>query len=110
MVTEKGWRGQTRAQNEMTYRLFVECCGDRPVETYTRHDTAAFYGMLRKLPSLYAKDVRWRGMSLKQIIGAAENIAVDRLAMKTVRRHFSALGPLFEHLMRHELHKGPNPA
>jgi hypothetical protein len=65
MEGTEGWRGQTLAQNKATYRMFVECCGDRPVAEYQRIDLAKFYDILRALPKLYAKSREWRGLTRK---------------------------------------------
>jgi hypothetical protein len=35
---DKGWRGQTLAQNKTTYRMFEECCGDKSVTAYAKTD------------------------------------------------------------------------
>src|SRR5581483_5014341 len=55
MTTNEGWRGQTLAQNQTTYRMFEECCGDRPVASYERRDLTKFYDQMRSLPKLYSK-------------------------------------------------------
>ncbi|QEX18037.1 integrase [Hypericibacter terrae] len=110
MVTEEGWRGQTKAQSETTFRLFVEWCGDKPLQAYTRKDTAGFFDMLRKLPALYSKDKRWRDLSLPEIITQSQGIEVERLTMKTVKRHFSALGRLFDYAKKRDQYIGENPA
>lgn len=110
MTTEKGWRGQATAQNETTYRMFIEWCGDKPIQSYARKDTGEFYDMLRKLPNLWSKDKRWRGLSLREVIGQSKDLNVDRLAMKTVKRHFSALGTLFKYYKKRGLYEGDNPA
>ncbi|QEX23354.1 integrase [Hypericibacter adhaerens] len=110
MVTEEGWRGQTKTQSETTFRLFVEWCGDKPLQAYTRKDTAGFFDMLRKLPALYSKDKRWRDLSLPEIIAQSQGIDVERLTMKTVKRHFSALGRLFDYAKKRDQYIGENPA
>jgi hypothetical protein len=63
MVNNEGWRGQTLAQNQATYRMFVECCGDRPIAAYERKDLTKFYDLLRSLPKLYSKSREWRSSS-----------------------------------------------
>ncbi len=60
-VKDKGWRGQSQAQNEATFAMFQQVCGDLPVNTYTRRNLSDFYNTLRALPALYSKDKRWRG-------------------------------------------------
>lgn len=94
-VNAKGWRGQTLAQNETTFAMFKECCGDKPMKAYTRQDTAKFYDLLRALPKLYAKAKRWRDLPLPEIVEQSKSDNIKRLTMKTVKRHFSALGGLF---------------
>jgi hypothetical protein len=54
-----------------------------------------FYDTLRSLPALYSKDRRWRGRPLKEVVEASKEETVRRLVMKTVKRHFSALGGIF---------------
>lgn len=110
MTTEKGWRGQATAQNETTYRMFIEWCGDKPIQSYVRKDMGEFFDMLRKLPNLWSKDKRWRGLPLRKVIEQSKDLTVDRLAMKTVKRHFSALGTLFRHHKKRGLYEGENPA
>jgi hypothetical protein len=64
---DKGWRGQTLAQNKTTYRMFEECCGDKPVAAYTKTDLTKFYDLLRALPQLYSKSKEWANLTLEQI-------------------------------------------
>lgn len=52
---DKGWRGQTLAQNKTTYRMFVECCGDKPVAAYAKTDLTKFYDLLRA-PAIVLKE------------------------------------------------------
>jgi integrase len=109
-VKDKGWRGQSLAQNEATFDMFKEVCGDLPVEQYTRRNLSEFYNTLRALPALYSKDKRWRGMTLAKIVEAAKDDPAPRLTMKTVARHFSAMGGFFTYAKRHGLIEGDNPA
>ena len=110
MVTEEGWRGQTEKQNSTSYRMFIECCGDKPVGSYTRQDCAKFYDLLRGLPSLYSKKKEWRELGLLEIVEKTSEQNITRLSMKTVSRHFSALGRLFDHFKRRGEYKEENPA
>lgn len=110
VIEEDGWRGQTVAQANASYRMFMEVCGDRPVKTYERRDLAAFFDVLRALPALYSKDKRWRHLTLQEAVKASQSVDVARLTMKTVARHFSALGRLFDYLKRRGQYTGENPA
>lgn len=110
MTKEQSWRGQTLAQNQATYRMFIECCGDRPVSSYQRRDLARFYDLLRGLPALYSKKKEWSGLSLAEIVERTRDADHPRLTMKTMKRHFSALGRLFSYLKRRGEYEGENPA
>ena len=110
-VKNKGWRGQSKAQNEATFGMFVEVCGDLPVETYTRRHLGEFYDTLLALPTLYSKDKRWRGLSLREVVDEARaDGTIKRLTVKTAARHFSALGGFFTYAKRHGVIDGENPA
>jgi integrase len=109
-VKDKGWRGQSTAQNEATFAMFKQVCGDLPVSSYTRRNTSDFYNTLRALPALYSKDKKWRELPLKDVVEAAKDDPATRLTMKTIARHFSALGGFFTHAKRHGLIEGDNPA
>lgn len=109
-VKDKGWRGQSHAQNEATFAMFKEVCGDLPVGQYARRHLSEFYNTLRALPALYSKDKRWRGMTLAKVVEAAKDDPAPRLNMKTVARHFSAMGGFFTYAKRHGLIEGDNPA
>ena len=110
MEKDEGWRGQTLAQSTATYRMFLECCGDRPVAEYQRKDLAKFYDLLRGLPALYSKRRNWSGRPLSEIVESTKDADHPRLTMKTVKRHFSALGRLFSYLKRRGEYTGENPA
>jgi site-specific recombinase XerD len=110
MSKHEGWRGQTLAQNKTSYAMFVECCGDMPVTAYERKHLAAFYDLLRALPKLYSKSAAWRGLPLAEIAARTRDEDYERLAMKTVKRHFAALGRLFAYLKERGEYQGENPA
>jgi Domain of unknown function (DUF6538) len=82
---DKGWRGQTLAQNKTTYRMFVECCGDKPVATYGKADLTKFYDLLRALPQLYSKSKEWAGFTLEQIAEQTKGQDIPRLTMTTIK-------------------------
>jgi len=110
MSKHEGWRGQTLAQNKTSYAMFVECCGDIPVTAYERKHLAAFYDLLRALPKLYSKSAAWRGLPLAEIAARTKEENHEHLAMKTIKRHFAALGRLFAHLKERGEYLGENPA
>ncbi len=110
MKTKKGWKEQTLNQNKTTYRMFIEVVGDKPLQAYARKDLALFYDVLLKLPSLYSKKSEWKHLSLSEIVAKTDGMNVDRMTMKTVSRHFSALGSLFAYYKRRGEYNGENPA
>jgi len=110
MVAEGAWKGQTASQNKTTYRLFTQVCGDRPVESYTKRDVGEFRDIIKRLPKHYSKEPRWRGMALREIVDAAGNEAVERLTVKTLKRHTTALSALFRHLREQGYYERDNPA
>jgi len=109
MSSESGWRGQTLMQNKGTYRIFMEVCGDLPVSSYKRPELARTLDLFRSLPADYAKAKRWEGLSLAEVAAKAKS-EESRLAVKTLKRHFAALGSLFKHLIERGEYEGANPA
>ena len=109
MTRESGWRGQTLMQNKGTYRIFMEVCGDLPVKAYGRPELARTLDLFRSLPADYAKAKRWKGLTLAELAAKAKP-EEPRLAVKTLKRHFAALGTLFKHLIERGAYEGANPA
>jgi hypothetical protein len=99
MTTEQGWRGQTLAQNTTTYRLFIAHCGDRAPSGYTRSDLTGFYDSGRSRAA-YGRCPDLRALAPAEIVERMRGQPGERLTMKTVKRHFSALGRLFTYLKR----------
>jgi len=110
MTKEGGWRGQTLAQNEATFRMFLDHCGDLPVSAYTRSVVASFYDILLALPTNYSRPPEWRKLSLREIVEDTKGHDTPRLAMKTVKRHIYALSGLFNHLKKRGHAVAENPA
>jgi integrase len=97
--TSGGWRGNAENQAKGSLGLFLEICGDKPIERYTRADADTFRTTLRKLPSIYRKSARDREKPIAQIIAEAGSRNAPRLAEKTVKRHFWALSRFCAFLM-----------
>lgn len=108
MSNEGGWRGQTLQQNKGTYRILTEVCGDLPAGAYKRPELAKVLDCLRALPADYGKAKRWRGVPLAEIVAQKDTSA--RLAVKTLKRHFAALGSLFKYLIERGEYADANPA
>jgi integrase len=110
MTTREGWRGQTLMQNTTTYRLFVDHCGDKPVRSYGRTDLASFREALLGLPTTYGKGARWKKLSMGEVLTLARDQSLPTITMKTAKRHFSALGRLFDYMRTRGDYEAENPA
>lgn len=110
MMTDGGWRPQTLLQNKNTYWMFEQLCGDLPVSSYKRLHLTQMYDLLRALPAMYGKAARWKGMTPMAIVESTQGEDMARLTMKTMKRHFAALGTLFSYLIKRGEYDGANPA
>ena len=99
---QKPWQEQTRLQNAKTAALWVEFCGDRPVDAYTRDDAVAFKRALEHLPQNHGKSPNDK-RTMPEIVEAVSKAPRDKrpptIAMKTVKRHMSALSGYFGWLL-----------
>jgi integrase len=100
----RSWENQTALQNEKSYELFEAICGNRPLRSYTRKDAATFKDVLQRLPSDYGKASRYLGKAPDEILAldAEAGSKTPRLAIKTVKRHLSALSSLWEEMHSHD--------
>jgi integrase len=98
------WENQTAAQNEKSYELFEAICGNRPLRSYTRKDAATFKDVLQRLPSDYGKASQYLGKMPAEILAldAESGSKRPRLAIKTVKRHLSALSSLWDEMNSHD--------
>lgn len=99
---DKPWTEQTRRQNAKTIDLWIEFFGDRPVDAYTRDDAVAFKRALEHLPKNHGKspnDTRTMPEIVKAVADAAREDRPQTIAMKTVKRHMSALSGYLGWLM-----------
>lgn len=94
-----GWRANGESQAITSVGMFLEVCGDRPIDTYTRADGDLFRTTLRKLPTHYRKSPADRAKPLSQIIAEADACNARRIGDKTVKRHFWALSRFFGFLI-----------
>jgi hypothetical protein len=90
-----GWRAGAENQAKVSLALFLEICGDRPINTYSRSDGDRFRTVLRSLPTTYRKSPKDRAKQLKEIIAEADDTNAKRIGDKTVKRHFWALSQFF---------------
>lgn len=94
------WTNQTKLQNAMTIRLLIEFAGDRPINGYGEDEARSFKVALEHLPRMHGRSPDWRVpmrdavKRVKALVESGEN-PPECLAMKTIKRHMSALSGLF---------------
>lgn len=114
---------QTVRQTESTVQLWADLLGDRPVDKYDGADAGAFRDLMLRMPASHGKsgtraevrrkvppleailraDERQKEVDAKNAVlteGAERLVGVDRLKMKTLKRHFSTLSQLWIHAGR----------
>jgi hypothetical protein len=94
-----GWRAGAESQAKVSVTLFIEVCGDKPIDAYSRADGESFRTILRKLPTTYRKSAKDRNKPLPEIIAEAEAANAPRISEKTLKRHFWALSRFFAFLV-----------
>lgn len=93
----KGYVAQTEKQTRVTFRLWQELNGDLPIREYTREHAWRFYDTMRRMPRHHGKSEKDERTILEQIEWAdAQETEVERLKLKTVKRHFSSLNQLWK--------------
>jgi integrase len=93
-----GWRAGGENQAKVSLVLFLEVCGDKPIDGYSRADGDRFRSALRSLPTTYRKSPKDREKPLKAIIAEADATGAPRIGEKTVKRHFWAVSRFFAFL------------
>ena len=98
-IATKNWDLQTSAQASATYRLFIDVCGDKPIDAYSRQDAGRFREQIERLPNDYGRSAASKSLNAIEIIAAQTAIPVAArspvISQKTVKRHFSALSALW---------------
>lgn len=96
-VKGKIWDKQTASQAKKTFSLWTEVCGNRRLETYERADAQKFKDLMQDLPWDYGKAAEFRGKAISEIVRLDETRTPksERLAIRTVKRHFAALSGLW---------------
>lgn len=109
--SETGITDNTAYQARLTARLWEEALGPIPVAQVGRQEAARFKDLLLRLPASHGKSSVRR--TLLESVAAADakaksGDAVERMSMKTVKRHFSALQQAWKWLVeRGEVQANP---
>ena len=110
MENTGSWKGQTLSQSTTTFRIFTDLTGDVPLSACEKKHTRAFYDLLKKLPSNYSRPTEWKDLPLPEIVALTDGQNIERLSMKTIQRHFAALGKFFQHVRGRGEYQSENPA
>jgi hypothetical protein len=84
----------------------MELIGDRPVSDYTGKEAGQFRDLLLKMPASHGKGGRIHASEAIRIADHKETASgetIPRIAMKTAKRHFSALSQAWEWCKPREL-------
>ncbi len=92
-----GWRPGPHRQAMVSFTLFLEIVGDKPIDQFTPQDGDLFRTTLRKIPANYRKSATEKGKPIGAIIADAPPGA-QPLADKTIKRHFWAASQFFQFL------------
>ena len=103
------WTNHTLRQNEVTYDHLKAIIGDKPPSAYGKRDASIFKAALGDLPDRYGNRKDWRGLTVQNVIERAKAEGVKPIGPKTVKRHMSAVGRLFQWLIENGHYEGSNP-
>lgn len=91
-LADKTYSDHSRGQNRVTFRLWSELIGNMPCREYEPEDADAFRTLLLQMPSSHGKGGK---LHAREAIEKARKDSLTKevplMAMKTVKRHFSAL-------------------
>jgi len=94
----KAYSNQTLSQTRVTFRLWTELVGDKPLRSYTREEVGRFREQLLQMPATHGKNGKvisaGEAISLRQ----RDAVAAKTMSQKTAKRHFSALSQYWKWL------------
>lgn len=100
-----GWKAGPHRQAMVSFALFLEIVGDKPIDEFSPQDGDLFRTTLRQLPSNYRKSASEKDKPIAAIIADAPPGA-QPVTDKTIKRHFWAISQFFQFLIE----TGPCPA
>ncbi len=111
-ATDDRWTEQTRLQNEMTFRLFIQFTDDCAIQDIDEQVIVAFKDKLKAFPRNWGQNPKYRGKTLDEVITIADlddPKQARRIVRKTINRHVSAIGGAFSDAKMRAAWKGANP-
>ncbi|MBL7237466.1 MAG: tyrosine-type recombinase/integrase [Komagataeibacter hansenii] len=87
---------------QMTFRRFLEVCGDKPIRDYTGEDAGAFKSLMEQLPETYGKQ-RNDNRTIQEFVEYANLKKLPRVSGKAVKNHFTRLSAFFKHFLLRDM-------
>ena len=105
---ESKWTPKTKAEIvDDSLGLFVEIMGNVPLQSLDRRALNNFKTIIKQLPPNRNKLKKYRDKSIEQLL----KMDVDKtLAERTVNKHLTRIGTLFDFAITNGFYDGPNPA
>ncbi|HYD29229.1 MAG TPA: DUF6538 domain-containing protein, partial [Azospirillaceae bacterium] len=92
----KAWGADMARLVADTHTLFLEWAGDKPLDSYSRADVAAFIEMLQCLPALRGKVPNFTGKPLSDLVAMTKaNPSIACLSPRSVKKHANNLSTFF---------------
>jgi hypothetical protein len=88
------------SQDYKSYNLFLYFCGDKQLHKYKKTDARLFKRKLAQMPSNHGKG---NEKDPHASIEIAERDNLERISVKTIKRHFSAMSSLWKKYIEEEL-------
>jgi hypothetical protein len=105
---EANWTAKSKAEIiDDSLSLLVEVMGNVPLQTVDRRKMNELKTILRKLPTNRRKLKKYRNKSIHQLM----KMDIEKtLSERTINKHLSRIGTLFDYAITNGFYNGPNPA
>lgn len=105
---EANWTSKTKSEIvEDSFSLFIEVLGDVPIQSINRKRINEFKQIIRKLPPNRKKLKMYRNKSIADLV----RMELDKtLSERTINKHLSRIGTLFDFAINNGFYDGPNPS
>lgn len=91
------WRNDMQRTVEDASSLFLECCGNKPVDKYKKSDITNFAVTLLKLPKNRGKSPRFTNKSLADLAAmTSADKAIRTYTERTVKKHTTNISSFFK--------------
>jgi integrase len=92
---EKAWSAKTEITRQTQLRLFIEICGDKPLDEYTQADIRSFKQTLYALPPGASSTKKFANLSKSEIARKAKDLGLPGLSIESIRQIMTTVSILF---------------